>query len=67
MSPADWFGRPAASLARGYFIESLDVPREVYRIPPTELADMLPQQLLMLEVAKAAIDDIGSKPAAPRK
>jgi PfaB family protein len=40
-------------------IPFLAVPLDKYRIPPTELADMLPQQLLMLEVAHAAMSDAG--------
>ncbi|MBI1347444.1 hypothetical protein GC163_14290 [bacterium] len=32
---------------------------DAFRIPPIELEEMLPQQLLMLQVAAAAIDDAG--------
>ena len=41
----------------GYFLDDLSIPIERFRIAPRELAEMLPQQLLMLDVAKAALDD----------
>lgn len=41
----------------GNFIEKLTVPLDRFRIPPRELEEMLPQQLLMLLVAAEAIDD----------
>ncbi|MEX2185191.1 MAG: beta-ketoacyl synthase N-terminal-like domain-containing protein [Pirellulales bacterium] len=46
-------------LPRDLRIAALDVPTDQYRIPPAELAEMLPQQLLMLEVAYAAMEDAG--------
>lgn len=42
---------------RGYPIESLEFPLTQFRIPPTELREMLPQQLLMLKVAAEALAD----------
>src|SRR5262249_50265671 len=42
---------------RGYFIDEIEVPLDQFRIPPKELEEMLPQQLLMLQVAAAALDD----------
>ncbi|HKB04182.1 MAG TPA: beta-ketoacyl synthase N-terminal-like domain-containing protein, partial [Gemmataceae bacterium] len=44
-------------------IESLTVPVARFRIPPRELEEMLPQQVLMLQVAAEALDDTRSKPA----
>ena len=41
----------------GYFLDDLSVPIERFHIAPRELAEMLPQQLLMLEVAKCALQD----------
>ncbi|MBI3296867.1 MAG: acyltransferase domain-containing protein [Elusimicrobia bacterium] len=38
----------------------LGVPPQAYRIPPKELAEMLPQQVLMLQVADAALRDAGA-------
>jgi len=43
----------------GYYLEDLSIPIERFHIAPRELAEMLPQQLLMLDVAKAALDDAG--------
>ncbi|RIK75612.1 MAG: type I polyketide synthase [Planctomycetota bacterium] len=40
-------------------IPQLHVPLGKYRIPPLELAEMLPQQLLMLDAACAAMEDAG--------
>lgn len=42
---------------RGHLIESLEFPLTQFRIPPTELREMLPQQLLMLKVAAEALAD----------
>jgi acyl transferase domain-containing protein/3-hydroxymyristoyl/3-hydroxydecanoyl-(acyl carrier protein) dehydratase len=43
----------------GYFVEELRVPLDRFRIPPKELEEMLPQQVLMLQMAAAALDDAG--------
>jgi acyl transferase domain-containing protein/3-hydroxymyristoyl/3-hydroxydecanoyl-(acyl carrier protein) dehydratase len=50
-----WNGRELA----GYYIEALSFPVDRFRIPPTELSEMLPQQSLLLRVAADAIDDAG--------
>jgi acyl transferase domain-containing protein/3-hydroxymyristoyl/3-hydroxydecanoyl-(acyl carrier protein) dehydratase len=39
----------------GFFLDELHVDPEEFRIPPRELQEMLPQQLLMLQVAAAAM------------
>jgi len=39
-------------------IETLKIPTDRFRIPPKELEEMLPQQLLMLQVAAAALADV---------
>jgi PfaB family protein len=44
---------------KGYTINHVDIPMGRFRIPPKELQDMLPQQLLMLKVAANALDDAG--------
>ena len=44
----------------GYYLNDLAVPLDRFHIPPREMAEMLPQQLLMLDVAKAALDDAGN-------
>ena len=45
----------------GAYIESLSVELGQFRLPPNEIAETLPQQLLMLQVAAAALDDAGMK------
>jgi acyl transferase domain-containing protein/3-hydroxymyristoyl/3-hydroxydecanoyl-(acyl carrier protein) dehydratase len=47
---------------RGYFLDSLEFRPDRFRIPPKELAEMLPQQLLMLRVAADAIEDANWNP-----
>ena len=54
-----WDEAPTACPA-GYFIESIAAPLDRFRIPPREMEDMLPQQLLMLHVAAEALDDSGA-------
>jgi acyl transferase domain-containing protein/3-hydroxymyristoyl/3-hydroxydecanoyl-(acyl carrier protein) dehydratase len=41
----------------GYTVDEILVPLGRFRIPPNELREMLPQQLLMLIVAAGALDD----------
>ena len=45
--------------ALGYTIDHVDIPLGRFRIPPNEIKDMLPQQLLMLQVAANALLDAG--------
>jgi len=45
----------------GFGIDHLTVIPGKFRIPPKELQEMLPQQLLMLLVASQALDDAGEK------
>ena len=70
--------RSLAGLRRGLFEESSQPARRSvrsqstkskfpvgrFRIPPSELADMLPQQLLMLQVAANAWEDFAGGPLA---
>ena len=55
----DWRGLHPDALAAqpGYFVDALAIPVSRYRIPPRELAELLPQQALMLEVARDALAD----------
>ncbi len=46
---------------RGYFVPEAAVAPGKFRIPPTELVEMLPRQLLMLNVADQALQDAGLK------
>ena len=47
----------AASTVKGYCLDKIEIPLRRFRIPPNELKEMLPQQLLMLLVASNAIAD----------
>ena len=49
------WGIPAAPV--GWFIEELEIPFGRYKIPPREIEEALPQQMLMLQVAGSAIAD----------
>jgi acyl transferase domain-containing protein/3-hydroxymyristoyl/3-hydroxydecanoyl-(acyl carrier protein) dehydratase len=53
-----WAGRKFP----GFFIDSLEFGIDQFRIPPKELAEMLPQQSLMLRVAARAVRDAGWNP-----
>ncbi len=44
---------------RGAFVENLEFPAGRFRIPPSEIPDLLAQQLLMLQVGAAALADAG--------
>ncbi len=56
--PTNWWGAETNE-CKGHLINEVDIPLGRYRIPPAELKEMLPQQLLMLEVAANALDDAG--------
>ena len=57
----DWFEGLGlhANDFRGHYIDRLEIPQGRFRIPPRELEEMLPQQLLMLNVMANAIEDAG--------
>ena len=42
-----------------YLLDEVAIPVGRFRIPPNELKDMLPQQLLMLQTAANALEDAG--------
>jgi PfaB family protein len=46
-------------LSKGGFIEDLSVTIGEFQIPPGEIPDILPQQLLMLKAAAGALSDAG--------
>ena len=54
---AGFAGRRAWRLATGSTWNELEVSTEQFRIPPREMEEMLPQQILMLQVAAEAIAD----------
>jgi acyl transferase domain-containing protein/3-hydroxymyristoyl/3-hydroxydecanoyl-(acyl carrier protein) dehydratase len=52
-----WWGVDAPPAFEGRFMRELSADASAFRIPPKELAEMLPQQLLALQSAAAAIED----------
>ena len=56
---ANGWGGAGEPCPPGHFLERLSVPLGRFRIPPKELAEMLPQQLLMLQTAADAVADAG--------
>ena len=52
---ANHWGLPDAPV--GWFIEELEIPIGRFKIPPREVEEALPQQMLMLQVAEQAIAD----------
>ncbi|MEE8495367.1 MAG: beta-ketoacyl synthase N-terminal-like domain-containing protein [Xanthomonadales bacterium] len=57
--PENGWGVEPNNADEGFFLNQVAVPLGRYRIPPAELREMLPQQLLMLQVASAALEDAG--------
>jgi PfaB family protein len=43
----------------GFYLDQISIAAEQFRIPPREMEEMLPQQLLMLQSAAAAMQDAG--------
>ena len=56
-TPNNWFGHPAANAHPGHYIEGFEIAAVGLRIPPRELVDSLPQQLLALKVVAEALAD----------
>lgn len=56
---SDWFSAEGLTPFEGHYLEQVSLPSDQFRIPPLELQEMLPQQLLMLQSAAAAITDAG--------
>ncbi len=64
--PADrWFGLDGAKAPRGAWLDAFSMPLGRFKIPPREMASILPQQLLMLKVAAEAFDDAQALGAGP--
>ena len=55
--PTSWWNVGKALEFQGHFIDEVAVPIGRFAIPPAELRDMLPQQLLMLSTAANAMAD----------
>ena len=68
-SPRRWWGAQESSWFRengldktpfaGFYLDEVPLATEQFRIPPKELEEMLPQQLLMLQTAAGAMADAG--------
>ncbi|MCM2265775.1 MAG: acyltransferase domain-containing protein, partial [Desulfuromonadales bacterium] len=56
-----WFREEglAATPFNGFYIDEVTLPANRFRIPPREMEEMLPQQLLMLQTAAEALQDAG--------
>jgi acyl transferase domain-containing protein/3-hydroxymyristoyl/3-hydroxydecanoyl-(acyl carrier protein) dehydratase len=52
-----WWSADAPAAFKGHFLRELSADASAFRIPPKELGEMLPQQLLALQSAAAAIED----------
>ena len=67
--PRKWWGAEESAWFReesldrtgfkGHYLDGFAVAAEQFRIPPREMEEMLPQQLLMLQSAAAAMADAG--------
>jgi acyl transferase domain-containing protein/3-hydroxymyristoyl/3-hydroxydecanoyl-(acyl carrier protein) dehydratase len=56
-----WWGSSEAARFPGHYVPEASAAAQDYRIPPKELEEMLPQQLLMLEAAARAVKDAALK------
>jgi acyl transferase domain-containing protein/3-hydroxymyristoyl/3-hydroxydecanoyl-(acyl carrier protein) dehydratase len=58
-SQSAWFREEglAATPFNGFYMDEVALPTGRFRIPPREMAEMLPQQLLMLQTAAEALHD----------
>jgi acyl transferase domain-containing protein/3-hydroxymyristoyl/3-hydroxydecanoyl-(acyl carrier protein) dehydratase len=73
--PRRWWGVPESAWFRredlppfaGFYIDAVTVAAERYRIPPRELEEMLPQQLLLLNVAADVFDSADEIPEQLRR
>jgi PfaB family protein len=67
--PAKWWGVQKSAWFRaegldrtpfkGFYLDDVSVSSDRFRIPPREMVEMLPQQLLMLQTAAGAMQDAG--------
>ncbi len=63
--PATRWKTSSLRALEGAWIEALELPIGRFKVPPLELPAVLPQQLLMLEVAANAVEDAGGLGAGP--
>ena len=67
--PRKWWGAEESAWFRdeglsqtpfsGFYLDEIKVAAEQFRIPPREIEEMLPQQILMLQSAAGAMSDAG--------
>ena len=57
--PSNWWGVQNDQNVHGYWVDQIELPVRQFRIPPAELKESLPQQLLMLKTTAEALDDAG--------
>lgn len=62
--PSRWFNK---QLTSGGFIGEVAIQMGEFKIPPSEIPDILPQQLLMLKVSAGAMHDADLRLDQPRK
>lgn len=69
LQQSNWFRQThfATKTTEGWFINEINCSAAAFRIPPKELAEMLPQQLLMLQTAANALADAGESSANPQR
>jgi len=60
--PRCWWNLPEQAKWRGHLLEEIEFDAERFRIPPTTVREILPQQLVMLEAADEALSQIGIEP-----
>lgn len=68
-TPANWHGAQSTAWFKdeglestkfaGFYLEDIQVAPDQFRIPPREIEEMLPQQLLMLQAAAGAMENAG--------
>ncbi|MDJ0836707.1 MAG: beta-ketoacyl synthase N-terminal-like domain-containing protein [Acidobacteriota bacterium] len=59
MEDSRWYNHEGFGRLKSHGIEEIAIPFGRYRIPPKEITEMLPQQLLMLQAAAGALQDAG--------
>ncbi|GIW80967.1 MAG: type I polyketide synthase [Gemmatales bacterium] len=57
VAQSEWFRQRTLPAPAGFYLNEVEFPADRFRIPPKELEESLPQQLLMLIAAEAAIAD----------
>lgn len=57
VDPEERRASPEGHPTRGAFINKLDLPAGRFRVPPNEMPEILPQQLIALQSVAAAIED----------